>query len=349
MKRFKHLTKTDRLRIEAHLRDKKSPKEIAEILGVHISTVYREKKRGQYTHRNSDWTEETRYSPDIAEDKYRENLRAKGPQLKIGADHKLAEYIEHKIAEEKYSPEAVLGEIKVNGLQFDTEIKSKTTIYSYIDKGIFLNLTNKDLPVKPNKKQGYHTVKKAARPPKGESIEKRPEEINSRETFGHWEMDTVVSARPCKKVLLVLSERMSREEVVRQLVDKSAASVVRALDDLERRYGEMFPIVFKSITCDNGTEFADCEGMERSCLHEGEKRTKFYYCHPYSAYERGTNENINKMIRRFAPKGTSFEDLTDEQVAQIEEWVNNYPRGIFDFMCSESVFQAQIEALTGPQ
>ena len=106
MKRFKHLTKTDRLRIEAHLRDKKSPKEIAEILGVHISTVYREKKRGQYTHRNSDWTEETRYSPDIAEDKYRENLRAKGPQLKIGADHKLAEYIEHKIAEEKYSPEA---------------------------------------------------------------------------------------------------------------------------------------------------------------------------------------------------------------------------------------------------
>ena len=162
-------------------------------------------------------------------------------------------------------------------------------------------------------------------------------------------MDTVVSARPCKKVLLVLSERMSREEVVRQLVDKSAASVVRALDDLERRYGEMFPIIFKSITCDNGTEFADCEGMEQSCLREGEKRTKFYYCHPYSAYERGTNENINKMIRRFAPKGTSFEDLTDEQVAQIEEWVNNYPRGIFDFMCSESVFQAQIEALTGPQ
>ena len=162
-------------------------------------------------------------------------------------------------------------------------------------------------------------------------------------------MDTVVSARPCKKVLLVLSERMSREEVVRQLVDKSAASVVRALDDLERRYGEMFPIIFKSITCDNGTEFADCEGMEQSCLREGEKRTKFYYCHPYSAYERGTNENINKMIRRFAPKGTSFEDLTDEQVAQIEEWVNNYPRGIFNFACSESVFQAQVEALTGPQ
>lgn len=79
---------------------------------------------------------------------------------------------------------------------------------SYIEKGIFLRLTNKDLPVKGTRKRGYHTVKKAARPPRGESIEKRPEEIDKRETFGHWEMDTVVSARPCKKVLLVLTERL---------------------------------------------------------------------------------------------------------------------------------------------
>ena len=132
--------------------------------------------------------------------------------------------------------------------------------------------------------------------------------------------------------------------------DKTAASVVKALNRLERKYGRRFPQVFKSITVDNGSEFADCAGIEKSIFGRGKRqRTTVYYCHPYSAYERGTNENINKMIRRFAPKGTSFEDLTDEQVAQIEEWVNNYPRGIFDFMCSESVFQAQIEALTGPQ
>ena len=347
MRRFKHLSKTDRLRMEAHLRDKKTPKEIAEILGVHISTIYREKKRGEYQHRNSDYTEETRYSSDLGEMKYRANLAAKGADIKLGKDHELAEYIERRIADDKLSPAAVLGEIEANGMSFKTSI-SVNTLYSYIEKGVFLRLTNGSLPQKGDKKRAYHKVKAQKRPPKGESIEKRPEEIDERSTFGHWEMDTVVSARPCKKVLLVLSERMSREEIVRQLVDKSAASVVRALDDLERRYGEMFPIIFKSITCDNGTEFSDCEGMEQSCLHEGEKRTKFYYCHPYSAYERGTNENINKMIRRFAPKGTSFEDLTDEQVAQIEEWVNSYARGIFGFMCSEAVFQAQMEALTGP-
>jgi transposase, IS30 family len=147
MRRFKHLSKSDRIRIETLNNDGKTPKEIAEVVGVHISTIYRELQRGQYTHRNSDWTEETRYSSDLSEMKYRANLAAKGADLKIGNDHRLAEYIETKIADEKYSPEAVLGEIKAQGLQFNTEIKSKNTIYSYIEKGIFLRLTNKNLPV----------------------------------------------------------------------------------------------------------------------------------------------------------------------------------------------------------
>lgn len=345
MRRFKHLTKTDRLRIEAHCRDGKAPKEIAEIIGVHISTIYRELKRGQYEHRNSDWTTEERYSPDIADDRYRENLSAKGPELKIGKDHKLAEYIEGKIADEKYSPEAVLGEIKAKGLAFDTSI-SVNTLYSYISKGIFLRLTNKNLPVKGTRKRGYHTVKKAARPPKGESIEKRPEEINNRESFGHWEMDCVESARPCKKTLLVLTERLSRREITRQMEAKTAENVVKALDALEKRYGEMFPQIFKSITVDNGSEFSDCEGMERSCAHEG-KRTKLYYCHPYSAYERGSNENQNKLVRRHAPKGSSFEDMTDEAVVYIENWMNTYPRKMFDWHTPEEVFQEQMKALSG--
>lgn len=345
MRRFKHLTKTDRLRIEQQLRDGKEPKEIAESIGVHVSTIYREKNRGQYEHLNSDYTTEMRYSPDIADDRYRENLRAKGPDLKIGKDRKLAEYIEGKIADEKYSPAAVLGEIKAQGLQLDTSI-SVNTLYSYIDKGIFLRLTNKDLPVKGTRKRGYHKVKEAARPPKGESIEKRPEEIASRETFGHWEMDTVVSARPSKKVLLVLSERLTRDEIVRKLPDKTTASVVQALDMLEQEYGDVFPQIFKTITCDNGTEFSDFEGIERSSTGEG-KRTSLYYCHPYSAYERGTNENTNKLIRRFAPKGTNFDDLTDEAVAKIEEWLNNYPRRILGFMSAGSLFQEHVEALLG--
>ena len=346
MRRFKHLSKTDRLRIEAHIKDKKEPKEIAEIIGVHVSTIYRELKRGQYEHLNSDYTTEMRYSPDIAEERYRENLKAKGPDLKIGKDHRLAEHIETKIADEKYSPAAVLGEIKAQGLQFNTTI-SVNTLYSYIEKGIFFRLTNKDLPVKANRKRGYRKVKEAARPPKGDSIEKRPEEIAKRETFGHWEMDTVVSARPSKKVLLVLSERLTRDEIVRQLPDKTAASVVQALDELERACGPAFSTIFQSITCDNGTEFSDCPGIERSCTGQG-NRTKAFYCHPYSAYERGSNENANKLIRRFLPKGTSFEALTPEEVAAIEVWVNRYPRKILQFMSAGAVFREHLAAVFRP-
>lgn len=77
--------------------------------------------------------------------------------------------------------------------------------------------------------------------------------------------------------------------------DQTAASVVAALNKLERRFGKKFSQIFKSITFDNGSEFMDCAGIEKSVYDKDRKRTKVYYCHPYSAYERGTNENINKM------------------------------------------------------
>lgn len=172
MRHFYHLTHDDRIKIEALLKEKHTPKEIANNIGCHISTIYRELKRGRYEHRNSDWTTEERYSPDIADEKYRENLAAKGPGLKIGNDIELAEYIENKIVNEKYSPGAVLGEIKHKGITFSVTI-SKTTLYSYIDKGIFLHLTNKDLPVKKNEKKKYDKVRRT-RAQKGDSIEKTP-------------------------------------------------------------------------------------------------------------------------------------------------------------------------------
>lgn len=344
-RRFKQLTKTDRLRIETHLRDKKTPKEIAEILGVHISTIYREIKRGEYQHTLSDLTEETRYSADLADMKYRANLAAKGADLKIGKDHKLAEYIETRIADGKLSPAAVLGEIEAKGLQFDTTI-SVWTLYSYIDKGVFLRISNKDLPVKKSKKRGYHKVKAEKKAPKGESIEKRPEEVAERNTFGHWEMDTVVSARPGKSAILVLTERLTRQEITAKLPDKCAASVVSALDDLEREWGSNFSRVFRTITVDNGVEFSDCTGLERSALGEG-SRTKVYYCHPYSSYERGSNENLNKMIRRWLPKGTNFDEVAAEVIKEITDWINKYPRKLFGYKTAGEVFKQQIEALLG--
>ena len=247
-------------------------RQIADILHVHRSTIYNELKRGQYEHLNSDYTTEMRYSADLAQRKYEENLQVRGTQLKIGNDIKLANYIEDKIINEEYSPDAIIGELTASGRwgEFKTRICT-TTVYSYIDKGIFLKVTNKNLPVKKNKKRKYNKVKTQKRAEAGESIENRPEEINNREEFGHWEMDSVLGKRgKSKNTLLTLTERKTRAEIIFKLPDHTAESVVAAVDRLERRWGEMFKSVFKSITVDNGTEFAYCEELERSVIG-GEK------------------------------------------------------------------------------
>lgn len=345
MRRFKHLTKADRLTIETMIKDGKSEKEIAERIGVHESTIYREIKRGQYMHRNSDYTEELRYSPDIAHQKYRENLKAKGPDLKIGNDQELADYIEKRIADDGYSPEAVLGEIKQKEMTFQTSI-SKTTLYRYIDMGLFVTITNKELPVKGRRKKKNKKVRRQARANAGDSIEKRPEEIDDREEFGHWEMDTVVGKRgESKHSLLVLTERKTRKEIITLLYEHTMEQVVKALDSLEKKWGDLFSQVFKTITVDNGSEFSNCTGMEKSALEEG-SRTKIYYCHPYSSYERGTNENQNRLIRRKVPKGENFDDRTEEDIQNVEDWLNNYPRKLFGYRTAQTMFDIELKALT---
>lgn len=344
MRNFKHLSFTDRLKIEAWERVDVSPRVMAAELGVHISTIYRELKRGRYRRLNSDLTTEDRYSPDIAEKKYQDNLRAKGPELKIGNDREYAAYLEYKVSVEKYSPRAILGEIKKKGIVFHTTI-SKTTFYRYIEDGVFLTITNKDLPVKRNKdKQKYDRVK-PSKAPKGKSIEKRPEEIETRETFGNWEMDSVEGKKGTKKTLLVLTERKTRNEIIRLMKDKTAASVLKELDAIEAEMGaERFALIFQSITVDNGSEFSDYEGIERSSTGEG-KRTTLYFCHPYSSYERGSNENQNKMIRRHYPKGYDFTAVTPADIRKLEKWINDYPRGIFNYYSSSELYEACLNSL----
>ena len=344
-KLFKHLSQNDRIKMETMLNSGHKVVEVAEYLHVHRSTIYREIKRGEYTHRNSDYTEETRYSSDLGQKNHDWNAQGKGRNIKIGNDRPLAEYIEGKIIEDKYSPEAALAAAAESGIEFTTSI-SVRTLYRYIDKGIFLKLTNKDLPVKGKRKKHNKRVKVQKRASAGESIENRPDEVKDREIFGHWEMDTVKGKQGVtKSCMLVLTERKTRDEIIVKLPDQKAASVVEAIDRLERKWGDMFTKVFRSITVDNGVEFSDYEGLERSVLHEGEKRTFAFYCHPYSSWERGSNENNNRLIRRHIPKGEDFDEKQDRDIEYIENWINNYPRGIFGFKTSAQLFEEEIKKL----
>lgn len=107
----------------------------------------------------------------------------------------------------------------------------------------------------------------------------------------------------------------------------------------------MFSDVFKTITVDNGTEFSYFNELERSCTKPDEKRTKVYYCHPYSSWERGSNENNNKMVRRIVPKGTNFDSMTDDEVLDMQIWINGYPRRIHDYHSAAELFEKEIAKL----
>lgn len=303
---YKQLNWTSRIKLETMLKHGHSKKEIAEELGVHISTVYRELKRGTYEHLNSDYTTEERYSPEKAEARYQEGLAAKGAPLKIGKNHAAAQFIEDKIGNEDYSPAAVCALLKQEKYKHFGITFCRATIYKYVEDGVFLTLTNQDLPEKGDRKKKHRTI---------------------------------VGKKRTKARLLVLSERVTRREIIIRIKDGRAETVVAALDRLERLYGAAFYRIFKSITVDNGSEFADADGIERSDRRKDAKRTTVYYCHAYSSYERGTNENINRMIRRQFPKGTDFDKVTAAEVKRVETWLNNYPREILGFMSSAEAFE----------
>lgn len=337
-KQYEQMTYRKRLRLEVMLRQKVHKQEIADELGVHLSTIYREIKRGEYPHLNSDYTTEKRYSADLAQTRAEENATAKGAPLKIGGNFAVAEFIEDKILHEGYSPAAVCAllheeeYLEQYGMTF-----CRATIYKYIDDGnIFPNVTNKDLPERGERKRPYNKVQEK-KEPRGRSIEERPTEVAERLEFGHWEMDTVLGKKGSRARLLVLTERLTRREIIIKIKDGTTESVKKALDRLERKYGKRFRKVFKTITVDNGSEFADCEGLEKSCINKG-KRTTIYYCHPYTASERGSNENANRMIRRRFPKGTDFTNVKPSEVQAVEDWLNDYPREILGFRSASSLF-----------
>ena len=215
-RRWKQLSESERYKIEDLLRAGMHPREISRQLGRDRRTIEREIKRGSVIQKDSEWRERMQYCADAGQRVHDERAGNKGRTLKIGYDHRLAGYIEKKIGEEKYLPDAVMGEIKAKGLKFETMICTKT-LYSYIDKGMFLNITNKDLPVKKyGKKRTYKAIRRVALNNRsGRSIEERPEDVALRLDQGHWEMDCVVGKG--KACLLVMTERKSRKELIFKL------------------------------------------------------------------------------------------------------------------------------------
>ena len=326
-RKWKQLTEGERYKIEALFQKGIPHTEIGKQLGRDRRTIEREIARGLTLQRNSDLTERMTYLADVGQRKHEEYEANKGRSLKIGHDHKLAQYIENKIKNERWSPDAVIGSIKAEGLEFETSICTKT-LYNYIDQGIFLQISNKDLWMKrEGKKRDYRKVRTIALNNKnGKSITERPEGADKRTEEGHWEIDLVVGKQGTKPAILTLVERKTRKTLYILVKNKTQKEVIAALRRAKRRVKGDFSSVFKSITADNGSEFLDSAGMKKAVNCE-----EIYYAHPYSSWERGSNENGNRILRRFIPKGMDIGNITAKELQRIEDWVNNYPRRILEY------------------
>lgn len=330
-RKWKQIGEQERYQIEALLKAKHSIREIARQLGRDRRSIQREKARGLVEQVDSLWRERRLYLADAAQRRAEERETNKGRPLKIGHNHALSHELERLIVNERYSPDAALGWLRQHGQSGIVTICTKT-LYNYIDCELFAGISNKDLPVKRDVRKRHKRIRrKAYINLKGKSIEQRPEHVETRLEEGHWEMDCVVGKSGTKACLLVLTERAARRELIFKMSSKVKNCVAAVLDRLESRYGAGFSEIFKTITVDNGGEFLDGERLERSIRSPSKKRTCIYYAHPYCAWERGSNENQNKLIRRFVPKGMDIGKLTQRDVKQVEYWMNHYPRKQFGY------------------
>lgn len=325
-----------RLQLEVLARAGHTKKEMAALLGCHVSTIYRELQRGLCKQRDSHFREFVSYSPVIAEMDAKRKRANCGAPLKLGGKLKLAAHVERRIIQDRWSPAAVAAELRRSDLGYLCE----DTIYRYIHRRIFEKLRPSHLPEKGIRKHPWPDQKKKRNKRKsrsGTSIECRPAQISARNTFGHWEMDCVVGrSKGLDQSVLVLTERLTRTELCFKLPRKDSTSVVEIIDDLSRRCS--FSRIFKSITVDNGAEFCNYKRMEHT--QSGRRRTRCYYCHPYSSYERGSNENANRLVRRWFKKGSSLAAVGNAECLQVARWMNAYPRKVLGWKTASEVFQA---------
>lgn len=240
-----------------------------------------------------------KYSAKVAHEDY-EELRTHSKR-----SLKLTPWLDTLISQgvkEKFSLEVIHQEIK--------NVICLRTLYNWTASGT-LSVAYHEL-LYPQYRKPKQARVTAPKHPLGLSIDERPDFINERSEYGHWEIDTVLLTKTKGECLLTLTERNSRLEIIRLIPDKSAQSVNQALRALD--------IEFKSVTSDNGKEFAKLSEV-LDC--------PVCYCHAYASHERGSNANHNRMIRRHLPKGTK--KTTKEFVAYIEQWMNNYPRKMFHY------------------
>ena len=335
-KQYRHLIKDDRIKIESLINQKDENGKrlfnntyIANYLGVHKSTISRElkKRRKEKMYIRTGKTRTMPYTAEYAQENANFNRGLSKGEYKLRKNKKLAKFIEDKIKIDKWAPDVIVGYMKAHNYFERDGFESITTptIYNAIRYNII------DVKLEDTRrmkyKQEYEYHKGDLPESKAEySINNRPEEIDKRLYFGHFELDTVIGTKKGKhECLMTLTERKTRFEIIFKLKGKTSEEVVNKFNKMKEFMKKNYDKIFKSITTDNGTEFSDFLNIIK------DTKTKIYFCHPYCSGEKGTNERHNGIIRYFIPKGTLIENYSYKDINKIAEWMNNYPRKILNY------------------
>jgi len=302
-----HLSYEQRYTIEVLLQDKKSKSEIAKLLLVDKTVIYRELKR------NSDERNGV-YRAKLAQSKYEKRLFSK-PKYKKTTPELKQQIV--TLLEQDYSPEQVNGFMKKNNQQ----TLSHESIYQMIWKDKKVNGT---LHEHLRRKGRRYRKRGSSKDSRGKivgrvGIEKRPKEAEERKVFGHFELDTIIG-KDHKGAIITLNERASGMLWMRKVESKDAEIVIKKLAEM---LDEIRPYL-RSITGDNGKEFAAHQFIT-------DEYCDFFFANPYSPWERGSNENLNGLVRQYLPKKSDFNNFTDEHIREIETKINNRPRKRFGY------------------
>ena len=345
-KQYRHLNKNDRVKIESLINQKDENGKrlfnntyIANYLGVHKATISRElrKRRKEKMYIRTGKTRTLPYTAEYAQENadFKRGL-SKG-EYKLRKNKKLAKFIEDKIKIDKWAPDVIVGYMKKHNYFNREGFESVTTptIYNAIRYHIIDVKLEDTRRMKYKPEYNYH--KNDLPKAKAEySINNRPEEIEKRLYFGHFELDTVIGTSKGKhECLMTLTERKTRFEMIFKLSSKTSEEVVTKFNKIKEFMKQHYNKIFKSITTDNGTEFSDFLNIIK------DTKTQIYFCHPYCSGEKGTNERHNGIIRYFIPKGTLIENYSYKDINKIAEWMNNYPRKILDYKTPLEAFQEE--------
>lgn len=346
-RKYQHLSLKEREYLEIHLsKGDLSVAQIASLLRRHRSTIYREIKRGLTLQRkmkkysSSDpldpgYVEFYAYFSETGQRYAVQRQGCRAGRFKILNDLPLLRYIDQQILDCHYTPEAVIGGLKTHPHPF-SYVPHPRSIYHYIDRGL-LNAKNLDLPLKCRIKTKHKRQRKNKRL-LGRSIEERPVQVNDRAEFGHFEADSIVGKEE-KSSALTLTERKTRRSVILKVRNKTAQETLLTLADHIRSLPQG---TVKSVTFDNGTEFSSCAKLEDlfGC--------KVYFAHPYSAFERGTNENFNGLVRRFIPKGKNLAKYTRQDLNRIADIINTMPRKVLGYRSAAEAWELELKNLHSP-